>query len=154
MLFYRISGREFMFRSSVGIDLTSNIVIQAQNAFVIQISNSHGLSPLRDYLPLAFRPSSTSGGRSVILLLQYDPDDEDQSGDDANLNPQVSCPFPALHFPFTVQPGLPLLISSIMACRNLTMWSGLAPMAANFSTVSTMIGIILAVRSNRAVASR
>ena len=52
------------------------------------------------------------------------------------------------------QPGLPLLISSIVACRNLTMWPGLAPMAANFSTVSTMIGIILAVRSNRAVASR
>jgi hypothetical protein len=27
------------------------------------------------------------GERSVILLLQNHPDDEDQSGDDANLNP-------------------------------------------------------------------
>jgi hypothetical protein len=54
VLFYRISGREFMFRSSVGVDLTSNVVIQAQNAFVVQISNSHEFSPLRDYLPVSF----------------------------------------------------------------------------------------------------
>jgi hypothetical protein len=54
VLFYRISGREFMFRSSVSIDLTSNIVIQAQNAFVVQISNSHGLSPLRDLFTFGF----------------------------------------------------------------------------------------------------
>src|SRR5205823_2541118 len=53
-----------------------------------------------------------------------------------------------------LQAGLPLLISSIVACRNLTMWSGLAPIAANLSTVSTIIGIILAVSSSRAVSSR
>jgi hypothetical protein len=55
VLFYRISGREFMFRSSVGVDLTSNVVIQAQNAFVVQIHDSHELSPIRDYLPFSFQ---------------------------------------------------------------------------------------------------
>jgi hypothetical protein len=49
-------------------------------------------------------PSRSGGGLSVILLLQNHPDDEDQSGDDANLRPQVSGPFPALHFPFTFSP--------------------------------------------------
>jgi hypothetical protein len=45
-------------------------------------------------------PAFWGGGRSVILLLQNHPDDEDQSGDDANLHPLVSSPFPALHFGF------------------------------------------------------
>lgn len=38
--------------------------------------------------------------RSVILLLQNHPDDGDQSGDDADLNPQVSDPLPDVHFHF------------------------------------------------------
>jgi hypothetical protein len=56
------------------------------------VSNSHSF-------PFAFRPGSTSG-RSVILLPQNHPDDEDQSRDDANLNSEISDPFPAFHLPF------------------------------------------------------
>jgi hypothetical protein len=48
-----------MFRAAVGVDLISNALVQSQNAFVVQISNSHELSPIRDYLPFAFGPSST-----------------------------------------------------------------------------------------------
>ena len=59
VLFYSRSGREFVFQASVGVDLVSNIVVKAQNAFVVQINNSHELSPIRDYLLLAFSPSST-----------------------------------------------------------------------------------------------
>jgi hypothetical protein len=59
VLFYSKSGREFVFQASVGVDLVSNIVVKAQNAFVVQINNSHELSPIRDYLLLAFSPSST-----------------------------------------------------------------------------------------------
>jgi hypothetical protein len=47
MLFNRISGREFVFRAAVGDDLVSNVVIKAQNAFVVQIPDSHELSPIR-----------------------------------------------------------------------------------------------------------
>jgi hypothetical protein len=49
-----------MLRAAIGIDLVSNAVIQSQNAFVVQISNSHELSPIRDYLLLDFSPISTS----------------------------------------------------------------------------------------------
>jgi hypothetical protein len=51
----------------------------------------------------AFSPGSTSG-RSVILLLQNHLDDEDQSGDDANLNSEMSDPFPTFHLPFALSP--------------------------------------------------
>ena len=52
------------------------------------------------HLILAFRPSSASACNSIILPLQDDPDHEHQSGDDAELNPQITGPFPALHFAF------------------------------------------------------
>jgi hypothetical protein len=59
VLFYRSTYREFILRAAIGIDLVSNAVIQSQNAFVVQISNSHELSPIRDYLLLDFSPIST-----------------------------------------------------------------------------------------------
>ena len=46
VLLYCRPARELMFRAAVGVDLISNVVIQSQNAFVVQISNSHELSPI------------------------------------------------------------------------------------------------------------
>jgi hypothetical protein len=65
---------------------------------VRNLSNeSVGVSPISmvkiegdTFSVILFSPSARSrpgGGRSVILLLQNHPDDEDQSGDDADLNP-------------------------------------------------------------------
>jgi hypothetical protein len=42
---YGIAGHELMWKASFRFDLTANIVVKAQNALVVQISNSHELSP-------------------------------------------------------------------------------------------------------------
>jgi hypothetical protein len=39
------------------------------------------------------------------LLLQNHPYDEDQSADNADLNPDIYGPFPALHFAFAFGPA-------------------------------------------------
>jgi hypothetical protein len=53
------------------------------DALAVEDISVHGKSPISP------SPSARArrGGRSVILLLQNHPDDEDQSGDDADLNP-------------------------------------------------------------------
>jgi hypothetical protein len=66
-----------------------------------QLQPFHGGLDYNIRLFLWFQPDiDQGGGRSIILLLQNHPDDEDQSRDDADLNPEVSGPFPAFHLPF------------------------------------------------------
>jgi hypothetical protein len=45
VLFYAITGHELAFRSAIGFDLISNIVVKSQYAFVLQVADPHGLSP-------------------------------------------------------------------------------------------------------------
>jgi hypothetical protein len=63
-----------------------------------------------------FRPDRV-GLLSVILLLQNNPDHEDQSGDDADQNSWILRPFQNLHFAFAFGPASRASLSAFRRLR-------------------------------------